>query len=176
MPISLDNVQQAVDAVSTAAPASWSSAISFAEGALAMLGVLFGAQHFLKRRGAGSNLQSCSHCHGTGKEPKKNVALGTCEDCEGSGMTEEEDEQTVECKHCEGEGEDPCHFCKGEGKDEKGNTCEHCEGEGVTPSGKKDKNGKDKPKRCCKCLGKGELDVNIKKKSPCKTCGGTGKA
>lgn len=140
-----------------------------------MLGVLFGAQRVLKRRSGGSQLQNCSHCRGTGKEPKKNVALGTCDDCGGTGMAEEENEQTVECKHCEGEGEDPCHFCKGEGKDEKGEECTHCEGEGVTPSGKKDKNGKSRPKRCCKCLGKGEVDISVKSNSACKTCGGTGK-
>jgi DnaJ-class molecular chaperone len=170
---SLDQAQQVVGTVATAAPASWSLAMSFVLGALAMLGIMLGAQEVIRRNKANSP-NRCKHCQGSGSEPEKKKTGEPCDDCNGTGQTEEEQEG-VECKHCEGEGEDPCHVCKGSGKDASGQECAACKGEGKTLTGKLDKDGEDVVADCEICRGEGEVSNPIKKKVSCDTCGGTGK-
>jgi hypothetical protein len=173
-PVSVESVQGAVDTVSGFVPPAFGTAFSFLLGALAMFGVMLGAQQVMARARTTSP-KRCVHCQGTGKEPEKKKAAETCSDCNGTGQVEDEDEPSTECPHCKGEGEDPCHRCKGSGKDASGQECPACKGGGKTLTGKQDEDGEGEVADCEICHGEGEVSSTIKKMIPCDKCGGTGK-
>ena len=169
---SLAGIQGVIGTASGFVPSSLDMVFSFLTGALAMLGVVFGAQQVLKRR---RTTRPCRRCRGTGVEPAEQKLGQTCDECNGTGQVEDEDEPDIECPHCKGEGEDPCHVCKGTGRDAAGQECPACQGGGKTLTGKLDKNGEPEVADCEICHGEGEISPTIKKMVPCKNCGGTGR-
>jgi len=170
----LEQAQGVIETASGFAPSSLSPIFSFVLGALAMLVMVLGVQKAVRQRKARSK-HPCIRCHGSGEEPKDKAGMVACDECDGTGQIEEEEEQSVECKHCGGEGEDPCHVCKGKGTLRDGTPCAACKGGGKTLTGKLDKKGEPLIADCEICRGEGEVSVTVKKKSPCKKCGGTGK-
>jgi len=167
-------VQVAKDVAMSYVPSSLDLAYSFIVGAMAMLGLVLGAQKVARVRRAKTR-KRCPYCHGSGEEQKqKKDEPAKCDECDGTGQVEDEDEATIECVHCKGEGEDPCHACKGTGKTRAGQECPVCKGGGLTLTGKQDNHGEDEVADCEICHGEGEVEPTIKKMVTCEKCGGTG--
>lgn len=110
-PVSLEDVQGAVEQIAEVAPEGVQPVFAAVAGALGGIVFMFGLWEFLKRF-KGKDKKPCDGCGGTGTKP----ADEKCRVCGGTRKIEKEIEVTIACLHCKGTGTDPCHHCSGTGK------------------------------------------------------------